>query len=248
MQTHAKRIISQYCVLEVEAPSQTQMVTRLKEHSLARVKGGEGSGNVLIVFDVNSFGETITAPHIRRPPVVQEVWRKLVKSVLHVRSSSPGDVDVVDNLPTGDVFVVVDGGRVNNAMFAKTFGIGPGQKKKKTVDKHVGRNVFKQTHLLLDEGSVKARRGRVVKPRMTTLRCTQNLLIWCNSTTDIPVRGHKRMTNMSNLSNVFGPIALESWKSLPQLTISEKKAFWGKRRVACGGKTLTGEDEEEVCA
>ena len=52
----------------------------------------------------------------------------------------------------------------------------------------------------------------------------------------------------SNQSNYYGPVVLEGWQKLPQLTIAEKKELWGKRRVACGGKTLTGEDEDEVIA
>ena len=124
LQKHAKRAISEYCVLEVEAPSITHMVSNLKTFARAGERG-EGNGNVVITFDVNGFGETITAPHIRRPPVVLETWRKLVKSVFQARTDDPEPAA----LPPGDIFVVVDGGRLNNTVFAKPFGVGPGVKR-----------------------------------------------------------------------------------------------------------------------
>eukprot|EP00975_Prorocentrum_lima_P055814 11701145-Prorocentrum_lima.AAC.1 len=30
------------------------------------------------------------------------------------------------------------------------------------------------------------------------------------------------------------------------MTVAEKKTFWGKRRVACGGQSITGEDHNDL--
>ncbi|CAE7252588.1 Pdrg1 [Symbiodinium sp. CCMP2592] len=46
----------------------------------------------------------------------------------------------------------------------------------------------------------------------------------------------------------MGPFSLESWKSLPSIPYGEKKLLWGKRRAAVGGKTATGETDDEGAA
>jgi hypothetical protein len=43
--------------------SQSQLQTAMSNVSLGTVKGGP-SGNVIITFDANLFGESITAPHV----------------------------------------------------------------------------------------------------------------------------------------------------------------------------------------
>ena len=43
----------------------------------------------------------------------------------------------------------------------------------------------------------------------------------------------------------MGPFVLEPWTSLPCMAYDLKKTFWGKRRQAVGGKTMTGESDDE---
>ena len=234
---HAKRILASFLVLEVEGTrSQTALAGDLAKHALVKVKGDETSGNVMIIFDVNGFGETMTAPHIRRPPITQEVLRKLYKSLNFARHGEAEPTIV----PEGEVHVVLDGGRKNNAVFSKIFGAGPGMKRVKTPGP---RTLVRQTLVLLSEPSVRARKMRHTKGRVC-FNCTQGMLWWYNSHTLIPTRSHKFLPDLTNASNVYGPVALESWPSLPTLTVADKK-FWGKRRVACGGKSITGEDQDD---
>ena len=122
-----------------------------------QVEGSETTGNVLVCFDVNGFGETITAPHIRRPPINLEVFQKLWRALCTARHGTP---DVV--LPPGEIFCVLDGGRVNNSMFSKTFGVGPGMKKQKLI-RGEARTICRSTLLTLSEASVKGRKARLAK-------------------------------------------------------------------------------------
>ena len=46
--------------------------------------------------------------------------------------------------------------------------------------------------------------------------------------------------------NVLGPFALESWQDCPSLTNKDRKAFWGKRRVAVGGPTIEAGDDDKA--
>eukprot|EP00439_Symbiodinium_sp_Y106_P077688 s2304_g16.t1 len=52
----------------------------------------------------------------------------------------------------------------------------------------------------------------------------------------------------TNAFDLMGPFSLEPWKSLPSLPYGEKKLLWGKRRAAVGGKTATGETDDEGAA
>ena len=213
---HAKRILASFLVLEVEGTrSQTALAGDLAKHALVKVKGDETSGNVMIIFDVNGFGETMTAPHIRRPPITQEVLRKLYKSLNFARHGEAEPTIV----PEGEVHVVLDGGRKNNAVFSKIFGAGPGMKRVKTPGP---RTLVRQTLVLLSEPSVRARKMRHTKGRVC-FNCTQGMLWWYNSHTLIPTRSHKFLPDWTNASNVYGPVALESWPSLPTLTVADKK-------------------------
>ena len=164
-------------------PLRSQLAEDLAKHALVKVKGDEAGGNSMIIFDVNGFGETITAPHIRRPPITQEVLRKLFKSLNMARHDNAEPAVV----PEGEVHIILDGGRKNNSVFSQIFNAGLGVKRAKTTGP---RTVVRQTMILLNEASVKARKGRISKGR-ACLKCTQGMLWWLNNQTSIPTRPHK---------------------------------------------------------
>eukprot|EP00973_Karenia_brevis_P050578 7022136-Karenia_brevis.AAC.1 len=109
----------------MEAESQTKQSALFNSTSLGTVKGTE-SGNVIVNCDVNLWGETITAPHIRRAPVQQQTLHKLFKGCLMTRSGTAEP----SYLPAGEVYCITDGGRTNNNTFYKLFGLGSGNSSK----------------------------------------------------------------------------------------------------------------------
>jgi hypothetical protein len=124
---YAKRHISKFCVLIVEAnKTQTQIATAIQAVSLGTVKGGS-AGNVIISFDCNLFGESITAPHVRKAPVQPTIATKMWKAVQSARAQP----DQIGILPIGDVLIVIDGGRKTD-MFVNMFGMG---KDRRSADK-----------------------------------------------------------------------------------------------------------------
>ena len=241
---HARRVMASFLVLEVEEKvSQSQLAEALGRHALVKLKGSGETGNIMIIFDVNGFGETITAPHIRRPPVTQETLKKLYRS-LNTARHGVADLPAGTPVPLGEVHIVVDGGRTNNGTFSKLFGAGPGVKKVKALPGQP-RTLCRQTMLTFTEQSVRGRRARLAKGMSQPLNCRQGMLCWYNSGTYMPQRPHKHYPESTNTSNVYGPIMLESWRELPALTVAEKRAWWSKRRVACGGRTVTGAESED---
>ena len=105
---YARRQIAKYCVLIVADPlNLTQLTTKLEDVSLLKTRGGAGAGgNMVIMFDANLFGESITAPHILKAPLQQQIITKLWKAIMATRK----EPDQTSLLPTGDVVVITDVG------------------------------------------------------------------------------------------------------------------------------------------
>ena len=125
---HVRRHISKFCVLIVESSlSQTQLQQSLQSVALGTIHGGR-SGNVIVTFDCNLFGESITAAHVRKPPLQQAVINKIWKAVTEARKE-PNQNGL---FPTGDVLVLIDGGRKTD-QFLTYFSMG---KDRKNFDKN----------------------------------------------------------------------------------------------------------------
>lgn len=149
---HVKRHIAKFCVLIVEqGKSQSQLQQEIASVALGKVHGGE-SGNVILSFDANLFGESITAPHIRKPPLQQEVIKKIWNAI-HGARKQPEQAGI---LPVGDVLIIIDGGR-KSETYLNQFGMG---KERKTYDKNrsqkEGKTTTREILICMDEKSVKA--------------------------------------------------------------------------------------------
>ena len=197
--------------------TQTQLQTAISSVTLGTVRGGQ-SGNMILTFDANLFGESITAPHIRKPPLQQPVVNKLWKGVSAARSQP----DQTGLLPIGDVLVVIDGGRKSD-MFLNYFGMS---KDRKVMDKHRkqrdGKTIAREVIIALEEKSVKARKHGN-KLHNDFLQCTQKAHIFHSSLTQVNLREHKHFPNTSNMSNTLGPLTLPPWQSAAKLTVKDNK-------------------------
>ena len=107
--SHMEKMVQKHLVLVTEKGlSQSQLVKALERHSLATAPAGkDGGGNCIVYFDCNQFGESITAPRIRLPPLQDSIVGKLWKAVKAVRD----DPDAPGLLAPGTVFLCLDGGR-----------------------------------------------------------------------------------------------------------------------------------------
>jgi hypothetical protein len=237
---YARRHIGKFCVLLVEAGmSQTQLQTALSNVSLGIVKGGP-SGNVIITFDANLFGESITAPHVRKPPLQAPIVNKMWKAISAARALP----DQNGLVPVGDVLVIIDGGRKSD-MFLNHFGMGKDRKNSdKTRKLRDGKTICREVIINLEEKSVKARKHRK-KSRHDFVTCTQKAYIVHNAQTQVNLREHKHFPHSSNMSNTLGPVTLPSWQSSTKLSIKDKKEFWGARRRAVGGRSDAGDGSDE---
>ena len=215
---HARRHFSKFCVLVVEAKlTQAQLQSTLADIALCKTHGGS-TGNFVITFDANLFGESITAPHIRLPPLQQPIISKIWHAIQGIRKQP----DQHGIMAIGDVAIIIDAGRKSDA-FLKNFGMG---KDRKIADKQrklsEGKTLVRPVILSLDEKSVKARKHRK-KVKNDYLQCSQIAYIIHNALTTISPRPHKHFPNCTNMSNILGAVTLTSWSSIPQLTIKDHK-------------------------
>ena len=195
----------------------------------------------MIWFDSNIFGESITAPHIRLPPLQDAIITKLWKATKACRENK----DEAGLLTPGDVLIVLDGGRKQPSSVLSLFNMTKtrtqADKGRKNKD---GKTVAREIVMHFTEESVKARKFRK-KTKNDLLPCTQKAHVFYNGTTVMSPRPHKHFPGSTNLSNTLGPVALPAFKALPLLTAGEKKEFWGARRRAVGGPTGEDDDGEE---
>ena len=182
---HAKRIMSSYLVLESEDDKKTSgaLASALKKHKLVQVETASMSGNLIIVMDVNGWGEAITAPHIRRPPIQQNALNKIFEAIGLARR---GTSDWKTMAP-GEIVICLNGGRSNNSFMSKLFGVGPG----------VGRSKSRGSNIMWREITTtftpeSCRAGGFAPPgKLWRLKCSQKMFWWFDASTDIPVKSHK---------------------------------------------------------
>ena len=183
---HAKRIMSSYLVLESEDDKKTSgaLASALKKHKLVQVETASMSGNLIIVMDVNGWGEAITAPHIRRPPIQQTTLNKIFEAIGLARR---GASDWKTMAP-GEIVICLNGGRSNNSFMSKLFGVGPGVGRSKSRGSNI---MWREITTTFTPESVQSRRVRTSRKALASLKCSQKMFWWFDASTDIPVKSHK---------------------------------------------------------
>ena len=157
--SYMEKMVQKHLVLVTEKGlSQSQLVKALERHSLATAPAGkDGGGNCVVYFDCNQFGESITAPRIRLPPLQDSIVRKLWKAVKAVRD----DPDAPGLLAPGTVFLCLDGGRKRSTVLLNHFGMASERikqdKGRKIKD---GKTVAREIMLHFTESSVQAKKYR----------------------------------------------------------------------------------------
>ncbi|CAE7791744.1 unnamed protein product [Symbiodinium necroappetens] len=183
---HAKRIMSSYLVLESEEDKKTSgaLASALKKHKLVQVDTASMSGNLIIALDVNAWGEAITAPHIRRPPIQQAILKKIFEAIGLARRG----VSAWTTMAPGEIVICLNGGRTNNSFLSKLIGVGPGVGRSKSRGSNI---MWREITATFTPESVQTRRVRTSRKALASLKCSQKMFWWFDAGTDIPVKAHK---------------------------------------------------------
>ena len=224
----ADRLMRHLVYLGVEPTTQCGIADIIKASPLGTVQAAPESGNVLIMVDCNTYGETDSQPALRKCPMGKNVFDKLLKGVLEGRCGSAEP----DKLQNGDIFMCVDAGKDRRRIFAKPLSVP-------RCGKDPDRSSSRRIMLHCTEASVRARRGR---PR-GSVKLTQTVHMIMNVKTHIPNRDYANFPG-SNACDVFGPVQLDPPSSIPSVPKADKVQWLGKRRILAGGKADESDDED----
>ena len=212
------------------------LASALAATPLATVSASADSGQVLILMDTNTYGETDHQPQVRVCPVAPKRIQDLARSVLKARCGS----DTPDALKLGDLWCLINGGKDRKRAFTKPLSVvaKSGRDKDRTFTRTI--------QVILDEQSVRDRRKRT----QGHVKVTQQMYMSARYSTfiGIPSADYASFKNMSTRADVIGPVRLDPLEKLPQMTPAEKKVYLGQRLVLAGGKiddVMSDDDDDD---
>lgn len=95
--------VKQRVKLIVEPVSEGAFATALSDAEIGKMRGS-ADRRIMCMYDVKKGGESITAPHLRQPPLRKEHAQKAVRCL----NQSRGNASEVHE---GDLFLFFDGGK-----------------------------------------------------------------------------------------------------------------------------------------
>ena len=204
----------------VEPSTQSQLGALIKASPLGVVEASPQSGNVLVLFDCNTYGLSDSKPSLRQCPIAEKGWNKSLRAVLEARCGSEAPV----HLKEGDFWLMIDGGKDRKRHFFRNLKGAAGKKDAK-------RTVFQKITLHCTEKSVRKRRGRA----RGLVKVTQTIHIARNKATCKKDREYENYEG-STSSDIFGPVELDPPQIMPTLLKDDRHTFFGRHVCRAGGK------------
>ena len=213
--------------------SQTQIADQLKATTAARLNG-EGQGMV-IIYDVKSSGETITAPHRRVPPLREAAFKKVIGAALQCRGAS----DTIAPIRPGDTILVCDGAKSgNHTSMLNTFKDVNGKKFPVEMWK---------TCIFYSEESLKHKRDL----RNGQIAQIEYVLAFFDKDSGNQVeRRRRKFFEGSTTAEVIGPVHAPGWTYEENWinSFANKRLIFGPTRIAVGGQTEKGSENNDDAA
>lgn len=221
LHTAAKKLLRQLVFLAVEPSTQQGLVDLFRASPLGRVTWTRETGNVLLLMDLNVYGESSSRPDVRKVPVPRQKFERFIKSALEARA---GDQEP-QHLAKGDIFACIDAGKERRSHFLKPFGSMLKNKSKDAPNRSSVRKIV----LHFNEEAFQARRRRT----RGQVRLTQCIHVVSNVKTDIPHRFYKTHDN-SNQCDLLGPVKMDALADLPTMHQTYKNSLLGQAEGSCG--------------
>ncbi len=216
-----------------EPASFTALRDNLQREPLATVMASRESGNVMVLADCNTYGETDSRPDRRTCPIHKDKLDILLRAIVAARHGT----DTPDELHIGDLYCCINAGKDRKRLFTKPLQ-NPNMKKGKDPNRFFTRSIT----LHVTEQSWRARRKRTRGQALLT----QGIYLSANMQTFIRMQPCDYPTiGGSNQSDIYGPIELDPLVDLPKMTLEQKKQFYGKRFVLAGGAVPTDDLDDD---
>ena len=220
---HAKRTVRQYLKPIPMANSEAVMKNAVADNSVGKMVCDGINDCFAIYYTTACAGESLTAPHVRPPPVRgKEHLHKCVSVVTQARSTDDGQ------LLDGDIYFFVDSGRHSEVTFVNAYG---------PVDT---RPKLTKTPLFMTLTQNSIQKRRELSRGFGQIDQVQNILLITNNPLRIPEVDRLNVANSTNRGNLVGPYSLPDWSSddVWKVSIAKKKLMYtDKHKVAVGGPT-----------
>ena len=233
--TLAERTVASFCELIAEPESEQKLTEILAKCGARSVQGHPGQDCVAVAFDPKLMGEPVTAPHIRTTPLGKPQKKRLTKLLGAVVKSRLSDSSVDASLLEGDVLMTLDAGKagLTNKVAAVGRQVCGGAKLQK-----------KSVTVATSEESLCSRKCRV--RGVAALSQTEQLTFFANQTFTVPDKPRKFYQG-TNRGSLIAFVKLPKWEAAEtwKCTFDDKKAMYGKLRVAVGGKSTDDKDKSD---
>ena len=230
------RLMKQQAAFLMEQVSFNSMKALFEDTPLSIVKASDESGNVLILWDCNTWGEADHRPDMRVCPIGKDRFDVMLRALIAARHG----VENPDVLNHGELYLCVSGGKDRKRLFLKPIKNPAMTARKGKKDK--SRLICRSSVLHISEKSWRARRKRA----RGQAKLTQALHLVATSQTFAKVP-HVEFSTVggSTGSDVVGPIDLDPLVDLPTMKPSLKKEYYGKRYVLAGGRLEGSSDDAD---
>ena len=226
----ARRLIDAHLTLGVIPKSEHQAKDIFKRSKVLTFSGVAGKKYFGVIIDPGQMGETVTAPHVRIPPLQVDELKLFTRVLLEVRAPPAGN-----QLAAYDMFFVFDNHHPMN--LTKCSGIFVNSD---------GDRVPKQEYnvtLTYDKESQRARKTEVRDAGALTDQLEVMRIVTQNVFADMGLPQRSRLGYPgTNMGNKIGDVVLMPYATQWQEACIIKHAIHGSKRQAVGGKT-DGEDD-----
>ena len=224
----ARRLIDAHVSLVVFPKSEKQARAIFKGSIANKVQGVLGKKYVGIIIDPGQMGETVTAPHVRIPPLASDELRMFMRALITERAPPDGNT-----LAAHDLYFVFDNGHPVNMQKCTQIFVN-------SENEPIQKNSFR-IYLSFDEDSQRARKSIV---RAMTFDQIEDMRIFsAQPFHDMGLPVLKRLSFPgTNMGNKIGDITLPAYTMVWNEQCRVKHDIHGAKRQAVGAKVEAQED------
>lgn len=206
-----------------ESQSFTALRDLFSATPLAMIQPSAESGNVMILGDMNTFGETDSRPDRRSCPIAKDKIENLLRAIVSARYGREDP----PQLTVGEFYCCISGGRDRKRTWTK-----PLQNANMKKGRDPNRLFTRVITIHMKESALRVRRHRQrgqVKLTQQSYMCGNRESFTQLTQREYPIHGGSIATDL------LGPVIMDPLSAIPKMTQADKKLFWAKRFVLAGG-------------
>jgi hypothetical protein len=241
--------LSTYVYLIPDTKSTSDLEQAIRESAMSNIRG-DPTGMVVYYWDVKMSGESVTRPELRIPPMRDANYHRMVRTVVSAR----GPVGVPATLRSGEIAILLDGGRQGNTPkilapwkegTVSTEADPEADDEDDTDADHKPGFVHTKLNLIYTEDSIQSRRKRIRGAGTASIQQCEGAHMLSMTRVSLPERKRLHFEGSTSGDTIYGigkPDMASEWT----VTWKDKKEMYTKKYlIPCGGKTEGADPDEE---